>query len=771
MSKNRMMSSTTRLLAVPSMALVMLAAASASLAETTFKASLDSAGLPRVEFEGKTLLRNIRLEIENAGAVFDQTIANDTLVSRAGGSLSIQGTILHAKFTAAFAQSLRSSPHGLIITNHTGVSNPRLVESLSFTADIPSGSAWVAEGRICRCPAQAGFAWITIAPGANAEIRRNGPRTQLVLRAAAVGEQSVRLAMHLSKEKPTLPLVANLAANAPAIPQFEKFELTADVWAEYENPYDPEDISVEAQFTAPSGRITRVAGFLYQGFQRSRIFEAGKPVERLSPDGGRVWKVRFAPIEAGVHRYTLRVATRQGASREHSGHFECIRSKNPGFLRVDQQSRRYFRFSTGEPYFAIGHNVCWVTREGGTYEYEAYFNKMRAAGENYTRIWLCSWGMQLEGLKLDSYRLDDAWRLDAVFELARENGIYINFCLDNFHDWRSYDKRESIPYFSENGGPAETISDFFTHELALKHYLRRLRYIIARWGYSTHVMAWELWNEMNYLTWESEPDYMIDWCKRVAVFIRRTDPNRHLVTTSLGADALWQKLWEMEEMDFAQYHTYLSSESWMASTEEHDAVGYITDATAKLEVFGKPYLLAEWGFHGSNEHNPLNARDRFGLHLHDAIWATSLSGAAGTAMPWWWDNYIGPNDLYYRYAAFSKFAKGIDWTGQPWKRIQLDVDEETRVIGMMSHKQTLLWIQNPKNTWYDRLVAGTPAPMLKEKTLTISPFPAGRYRVEWWDTTLGGAITHHETKVDDRIVLSLPKSGPDIACKITLLGR
>ena len=40
--------------------------------------------------------------------------------------------------------------------------------------------------------------------------------------------------------------------------------------------------------------------------------------------------------------------------------------------------------------------------------------------------------------------------------------------------------------------------DFFTDERAKADYKNRLRYLVARYGYSTSVFAWEFFNEVCY---------------------------------------------------------------------------------------------------------------------------------------------------------------------------------------------------------------------------------------------------------------------------------
>ncbi len=57
----------------------------------------------------------------------------------------------------------------------------------------------------------------------------------------------------------------------------------------------------------------------------------------------------------------------------------------------------------------------------------------------------------------------------------------------------------------------------------------------------------------------------------------------------------------------------------------------------------------------------LTASDPAGVYVHNSLWASLLGGALGTALPWYWDNYIDPQDLYVHFDAVAKFAAAIDF--------------------------------------------------------------------------------------------------------------
>lgn len=585
------------------------------------------------------------------------------------------------------------------------------------------------------------------------------PCTWIVLTTLALGPTRAG--------QPTPPRILDIRPSAAEVGTFQPFELTIQLEAEFKNPYDPEEIDLFAEVTGPDGHLRTVRGFIYQDYQRT--LKDGK--EQLAPRGQPVWKIRYAPDRPGQHRYKVAVRTRGGEATGIPGTFVASPSSDLGFIRVSPRNPRYFEFSTGKPYFPIGHNICWADSQLKTYDYDNYFRKMAAANENFTRIWMCSWSLELEGAKLDDYRLDNAWRLDHIIAFARTYGIHFKLCFDNFYDFA---QRRHGPYWRANGGPCDKPADFFTSPVAKAHYLRRLRYITARWAHAPQIMAWELWNEMDYAPSErgkvlsrKEP-YMLEWTAQMAAELRRLDPYGHLVTNTLAAYTDWPEFWAMPALDFVQLHAYIHDD-WEPTPKQYDAAALVLDQARDFAQFKKPFLIAEFGFHPSGGENRLNKLDRTGIHLHNALWASCLSGAAGAPMLWWWDDYVEPNDLYYHYRALGRFLAGVDWPGEPWVPVRDDESGHLRIVGLRTDAQALLWFQDRRNTWHRRLVKGEPVRLLERFNIRLPGFRPGRYQLTWFDTYNGAPITEAEATAEQAglpIELSHLVKAPDVALRV-----
>lgn len=477
------------------------------------------------------------------------------------------------------------------------------------------------------------------------------------LTAAAVEAEEARLAALFKPVEESMTSRQALALHsvtlsAPQVPQYEKLELTLDLDATFDNPFDPRDIDVTATFVGPDGQTLRVPGFFLQDYTPHKQGDK----ERLLPDGDPTWKVRFAPLAVGAWVVTVTARDRSGMVTHGPVSFECLPGSSPGFVRRVPDNPYYMQFDNGQPYFAVGENLCWGS--GGRVDlYAPWMEALGAAGGNYCRIWLVRWNMGLEWtpgagnghyLGLGKYSQDNAWRLDWVMEQARRNGIYCMLCL-GYHgelmDTRAYfgeDCWGENPYNAVNGGPCQRPADFWTDEEARRLYKQRLRYYIARYGWDSHVLSWELWNEVN---------APAPWVEEMAGYLQENDPFNHLRTTTYGDDAVWQ-LWQM---DYTQTHTYGSGEDRRTTAPHIAALGH--EFTSR---YPKPFMIGEFGIDWKSSdavHDPAG----IGTSMHDGLWASVMTRCFGTAAIWYWDDYVHAKNMYREFTSVRRFVDSIPW--------------------------------------------------------------------------------------------------------------
>lgn len=512
------------------------------------------------------------------------------------------------------------------------------------------------------------------------------------------------------------PKIHEVKADRSQTPVFETVELSIDMTAEYDNPFDPDDIAVDADVNAPDGRKLRVPGF----YAEPMALTTADGIERVDKTAAKPdFKVRFTPTTPGAHQIQVVVRDRNGTSRSENITIEAVDGDSPGFVRVSKNSPRYFAFDSGKSYFAVGENVCWSGWRTPIAEYKGWFGKLGEAGGNWARLWLANNEKGLEWSPaptekaghgtyegLGRYAQDNAWRLDQIVDIARENGIYLMFCLGTYGEFTEggyfgEGMWISNPYNKRNGGPCAEPEDFWTNETARSLYKKRLRYLIARWGASTHLFAWEFWNEV-----PATPE-VAAWTAEMAAYLKQNDPYGHLVSTSYGDDQIWRD----PNIDLTMTHMYGQAGNTANFT------GRIRREVQNLSKHEKPYLLAEFGIDWQAPDRKWDPRGT-AVNMHNGAWASMMSGASGTSMLWWWDNYVHPMNVYHVFTPIRRFADAIDWAQirfEPLGEIKLEQPpDHVETFTDLTIPATLEWGRPPSTEYTvspDGSVKGEPIAM------------------------------------------------------------
>lgn len=455
------------------------------------------------------------------------------------------------------------------------------------------------------------------------------------------------------------PVFNSATPNSNTIGRYEKFEVNLSLTAGYTNAYDYDDIAVQAIFTSPSGRKDTVDGFFMQDYTASAN-------GNLTAVGSGSFKIRYSPNETGSWSYTISCKNTLGSADMPAQTFTCQSSTASGLIR--KNTTNYLSFDDGNQYIPIGENMGWQSSNPIT-DYSNWVSKLSDNGGNFIRVWMSSWAFALEwkngtsgysGLK--KYKQSSAYYLDWLLDYCKDKNMYMMLTLNNHGQVSTTTDPEwaNNPYNAANGGPATNTWDFFTNATAKLTLKNRLRYLVARYGYSRNIQSWELFNE---LLWTdqaaSRKTDLTAWDDEMSTYIKKIDVYKHLVTTSYGSPDFATNTWSLPNIDFSQTHFYVSTpamESILASANQ-----------SYLSQFSKPTLNGEFGLGPSGA--TLSTDDPTGVHIHNTIWGSTFSGAMGSAMTWWWDSYIEPKGLYYHYKPLSSFVSGIDLKNGNYKKV------------------------------------------------------------------------------------------------------
>ncbi|NQT81642.1 cellulase family glycosylhydrolase, partial [bacterium] len=558
----------------------------------------------------------------------------------------------------------------------------------------------------------------------------------------------------------------------------------------YSNPFDPAVVDATVTVNPPSGPAVNLVAFWYQDYSASGG-DAGWEVYTAS--GSPKWMARFAATETGTHTFSISVEDSEGTgtASEPSYEFDVVTSTDPGFLERHPTNNKYLAFSDGEAYLPIGHNVSF--REGaptstkdGTVLWEEYYQRMEDNGENWSRFWMTDfdrtalewetghWGSAPDNFDyqgVGKYSLKAAWRVDKKLEAGQQHGIYVQLVL---HDHGQFSTHVNArwngsfspngayrnPYNSAAGGPVADPNDFFGDSTCKDFVKRRLRYIIARYGAYRSILAWELWNEVQFTGNSFNDSFRTayddaalqsaveSWHAEMALYLKSNDPYQHLVTTSGEDDwkalhSNWTNLnnvWNDTNIDLIQLHHYRNT-AWSGGLEVYDRDQAVADMIASLRsTYDKPVWCGEFGIGdqskagGGYEHpdacwtldgyDPVNSSSLFdptlaadhrddhldqGTHLHNLLWMALVNESLSAY--WWWGRYIHEDSsknrtaatgfpLYYHYKvarAFLDAANANSWPELSLSTVQATASPELRVFGSQASEHAYLFVRDVDN--------------------------------------------------------------------------
>jgi len=338
---------------------------------------------------------------------------------------------------------------------------------------------------------------------------------------------------------------------------------------------------------------------------------------------------------------------------------------------------RYFAHADGHPFTPIGanHNPDWPELEesnplGKTYDparTERWFANLQAHGVNVIRLMVETPPSGNLEENVGTFRPEHVIWLDHVFEAARKHGVKLWITpYDTF--WMSL-RKETSPYWKENGGPIDQPIDFLTKREIMAAQKRRIKYLIDRYGNSGTVFAWEIMNEID-LWWNASPQQIKAWTDEMAAYIRSYEHQKwgrnHMLTLSLAepepkglnADTAFRR----KDLDFATMHLYLGAsrgpkpgQAFQSGVDFAKGVEY-----ARSQIHdNRPAMDGESG--------PIDNWIKDGPYdnevFHEMSWQHLMAGGAGPGTRW---PYRQPHTvsagMLDTLKSMRAFCDEVDWT-------------------------------------------------------------------------------------------------------------
>lgn len=408
----------------------------------------------------------------------------------------------------------------------------------------------------------------------------------------------------------------------------------------YKNVYNPEEVKVDAQITQPDGKMLIVPCFFYaKGQYRQTKWQSDTTTQ--------YWLLRFSASQVGSHKVVLALADKNGTVKTQEYLVAVQAGNTKGIIRIDAENKQYYRHQTGQPYYPLGINVGWNSTEN----YTTIINNLANADANLVRYWQVPFNRQALEWKNDGYTKgigvfsqEAAAMQDSMFVLCEAKNMNLQLTLFQ-HGMFSENVNSNWsdnPYNAKLGGPLSTAEAFFYNDSAKKSIKNLLRYIVARWGYSPNLFAWELFNEVQFTgvhpnqtnAWKAG---VLTWHDEMGKYLKSIDAFGHIVTTSADDNQLLE-MDKLTGLDVVQYHLY---DPKLLNVQTARDKSFLSKLTRTAVING------EYGLDITTADVPFESQ-------RTSLW-TGIMNQTPHLM-WLWDNYTKPEwaNLFKLPAAFLK---------------------------------------------------------------------------------------------------------------------
>jgi hypothetical protein len=343
--------------------------------------------------------------------------------------------------------------------------------------------------------------------------------------------------------------------------------------------------------------------------------------------------------------------------------------------------------------------------------YLAYHDQLETLkdnGGNYVRIINSPWSTDVEFHKLNNYsgNMAQAWEMDEILRVAEELDLKIHFDLQIHYvfevpepfgyprwDWSAtndpFNDGATCVEPSDPGccyrnelGIVEPM-DFFTDPEAIKFYKYKLRYLIARYGYSNEIAILEMVSEINnaaskhhieflpgqgcydtggpgtgrpYDSVSVFPHVINLWHEEMCQYIKEDlQHTNHPLAVSYAGPPDWENGDHSYQSQFVDVMTY---NFYQTSIEKHENAVEKVEEWQVDKFINKPFMFSEYG---QGQHYLCDQ----GVDFIKTLALSPFSGAAGAAMNWDWQ-FPGQEQYWHYMGPVNERMSGIKLDEENW---------------------------------------------------------------------------------------------------------
>lgn len=506
---------------------------------------------------------------------------------------------------------------------------------------------------------------------------------------------------------------------------YEETVWNIELIAQWNNPYLQEDIALNMLIKSPSGKKLYLPCYYVSGNSGS----------------GSLWRARFTPREAGKYSCTFQLLqSGKEMCLSKSKTFKVKHSDKSGFLHPENDW--VFRFDNGKPFRGIGEDIAWESRthddskffkqlnENPTFNYQYLLTGLKGHGGNFFRTWICRWNLPIDwhnNFNNSRYTASNAYfnpsaaqRMDWMVHLADSLGLHMMLTLG------------PGAYLIKDGGFATSDADFFVNPKSIARYKNRLRYIIARWGYSTSIAAYELFNEIDNVMY-ADPRHpisansIVKWHTEISNYIKKIDPYGQMVTTSISYRDL-PGLNSIPSIDFNQKHIYKNTVSIPSTIVQYE------------NEFHKPYVIGEFAYEWDWSKDFNLFKNRMISDYKRGLWYGLFSPTPILPMSWWWEYFDSLGTDKYIIRVRTILNQMLAAGNGSFKTIKVSASSpDIQIFGVRCGKADFIYVYNPGDSTKMTniiLAANLPSPMF----VNVYDCESGKYREDHHAVVLGKEI-------------------------------
>ena len=473
------------------------------------------------------------------------------------------------------------------------------------------------------------------------------------------------------------------------------------------NPFDPEVFNCYVLFTHEQSKsVTRRNAFYFEDHEVSSNEKTWRPISTEFP-----WRARFSPNELGRWSAVFYAEIAGKKYNSETVNFEVYSTDKSGKLKAGE---RYLEFEdTGKQMFTAGNNLYSAAfGDIKPIEWEHYrsaFKELANSGGNFTRIELGAnnglpdWNARVEAIQkgkpsknnptYDDYfpKMAQMWEFDRVIDICDKEELYFiifrhhtEIGVTDFNDLElpAWDGISWIQNPYKVHLNLSSRLEYFTNKEAIKWQNNCLRYIFARWGYTpkftfyghSEIDGWAGLIEKNENGDVSKKEIEIfhTWVDNQKKYIKNElyEPKMMFVNTYMGEPGFELRkgadLFYAND-DVAGFHKYT----------DNKAANYFARFDIFLEyrkLYNKPILHEEAGFFDVYTQFD-RVRCCTSIDFENMIWGSSMMGAMGTSMAYWWPSLYSGGGHLEHYKPLITFMqaklKNSNYDIYRWKDVSL----------------------------------------------------------------------------------------------------